>query len=150
MRLVIQRVSSAGVTVDGTVVGQIDHGLCLLCGFTHGDDDRIVEQMAAKCLNLRIFEDQEGKMNLSLQDVKGSVLVVSQFTLYADCKRGRRPSFTDSADPAKAEELYQKFVGMLKTLGAEVQTGSFGAKMLVNIQNDGPVTIILDSDELGL
>jgi D-tyrosyl-tRNA(Tyr) deacylase len=150
MRLVIQRVSSACVTVDGTTIGQIGHGLCLLCGFTHGDDERIVEQMAAKCLNLRIFEDQDDKMNLSLADIKGAVLVVSQFTLYADCKKGRRPSFTDSADPVEAEELYQKFIGMLKTSGTEVQTGSFGAKMLVDIQNDGPVTVVLDSAELGL
>jgi D-tyrosyl-tRNA(Tyr) deacylase len=148
MRLVIQRVSSACVTVDGTTIGQIGHGLCLLCGFTHGDDERIVEQMAAKCLNLRIFEDQDDKMNLSLADIKGAVLVVSQFTLYADCKRGRRPSFTDSADPDKAEKLYEKFVEILKNSGAEVQTGSFGAKMLVSINNDGPVTIVLDSDEL--
>jgi D-tyrosyl-tRNA(Tyr) deacylase len=148
MRLVIQRVSSASVTVDGTVIGKIGPGLCLLCGFTHEDDERIVEQMAAKCLNLRIFEDGEGRMNLGLTDIKGSVLVVSQFTLYADCKRGRRPSFTGSAEPSKAEELYQKFIGILKTSGTEVQTGSFGAKMLVNIQNDGPVTVVLDSDGL--
>lgn len=148
MRLVIQRVSSASVTVDGVVIGKIGPGLCLLCGFTHGDNEQIVEQMAAKCLNLRIFEDQDGKMNLSLFDIKGSVLAVSQFTLYADCKRGRRPSFTDSADPAMAEKLYEKFVEILKGSGTEVQTGSFGAKMLVDIQNDGPVTIVLDSDEL--
>ncbi len=150
MRLVIQRVSSASVTVDGAVIGKIGRGLCLLCGFTHGDDDRIVEQMAAKCLNLRIFEDGGGKMNLSLSDVNGSVLVVSQFTLYADCKKGRRPSFTDSAEPVKAEKLYEKFVEILKSSGAEVQTGSFGAKMMVEILNDGPVTIVLDSDGLGL
>lgn len=150
MRLVIQRVSSASVSIDGAVIGKIGPGLCLLCGFTHGDDERIVEQMAAKCLNLRIFEDGQGKMNLSLSEVKGSVLAVSQFTLYADCKRGRRPSFTDSADPVKAEELYENFVEILKSSGAEVQTGSFGAKMLVDIQNDGPVTIVLDSDGLGL
>jgi len=150
MRIVIQRVSSASVSVDGAVIGKIGPGLCLLCGFTHGDSDQIVEQMAAKCLNLRIFEDQEGKMNLSLADIKGSVLAVSQFTLYADCKKGRRPSFTDSAEPAKAEELYEKFVEILKSSGAEVQTGSFGAKMMVEILNDGPVTIVLDSDGLGL
>jgi D-tyrosyl-tRNA(Tyr) deacylase len=148
MRLVIQRVSSASVTVDGAVIGQIGPGLCLLCGFTHGDDERIVGQMAAKCLNLRIFEDREGKMNLSLADIKVSVLAVSQFTLYADCKKGRRPSFTGSAEPSKAEKLYDKFVEIIKSSGAEVQTGSFGAKMLVDIQNDGPVTIVLDSDEL--
>lgn len=149
MRLVIQRVSSASVTVDGVVVGKIGKGLCLLCGFTHGDNGQIVEQMAAKCLNLRIFEDQDGKMNLSLADIKGSVLAVSQFTLYADCRRGRRPSFTDSAEPAMAERLYEKFAEILKSTGVEVQTGSFGARMLVDIQNDGPVTIVLDSDELG-
>jgi len=148
MRIVIQRVSSASVTVDGTTIGQIGHGLCLLCGFTHGDNDQTAEQMAAKCLNLRIFEDVGGKMNLSLSDIKGSVLVISQFTLYADCKKGRRPSFIDSAEPVKAEELYLKFIGILKTSGTAVQTGSFGTKMLVDIQNDGPVTIILDSDKL--
>ena len=148
MRIVIQRVSSASVTVDGAMIGKIGPGLCLLCGFTHGDDEQIVEQMAAKCINLRIFEDQDGKMNLSLPEVQGAVLVVSQFTLYADCKRGRRPSFADSAEPAKAEKLYEKFVEILKSSGTEVQTGSFGAKMLVDIQNDGPVTIVLDSDEL--
>jgi D-tyrosyl-tRNA(Tyr) deacylase len=150
MRLVIQRVSSASVTVDRAIIGKIGPGLCLLCGFTHGDDEQIVEQMAAKCLNLRIFEDQDDKMNLSLADIKGAVLVVSQFTLYADCKRGRRPSFTDSADPDKAEKLYEKLVEILKNSGAEVQTGSFGAKMLVSISNDGPVTIVLDSEDLGL
>jgi len=150
MRIVLQRVLSASVTVDGTTIGQIGHGLCLLCGFTHGDGERIVELMAAKCLNLRIFEDGEGKMNLGLADIKGSVLVVSQFTLYADCKKGRRPSFTDSAEPVKAEKLYKKFVEILKSSGAEVQIGSFGAKMMVEIQNDGPVTIVLDSTDLGL
>jgi len=148
MRLVIQRVSSASVSVDGAVVGKIDKGLCLLCGFTHGDSEQTVEQMAAKCLNLRIFEDQDGKMNLSLSDIKGAVLAVSQFTLYADCKRGRRPSFTDSADPVIAQKLYDKFVEILKSSGTMVQTGSFGAKMLVSIDNDGPVTIVLDSAEL--
>ncbi|MBI4727119.1 D-tyrosyl-tRNA(Tyr) deacylase [candidate division TA06 bacterium] len=147
MRLVIQRVSSASVSVAGAVIGQVGQGLCLLCGFTHGDTGQIAEQMAAKCLNLRIFEDKEGRMNLSLLDVKGAALAVSQFTLYADCKKGRRPSFTDSADPGKAEKLYQRFIEVLKSSGAEVQTGSFGAKMLVDIQNDGPVTIVLDSKD---
>jgi len=150
MRIVIQRVSSASVSVDGAVIGKIGPGLCLLCGFTHGDDERIVEQMAAKCLNLRIFEDQDDKMNLSLSEVKGSVLAVSQFTLYADCKKGRRPSFTDSAEPVTAEKLYEMFIKILKSTGAEVKTGSFGDKMLVDIQNDGPVTIVLDSAALGL
>ncbi|MDO9390197.1 MAG: D-aminoacyl-tRNA deacylase [bacterium] len=150
MRLVIQRVSSASVTVDGAVIGKIGPGLCLLCGFTHGDTESTAEQMAAKCLNLRIFEDQDGKMNLSLSEVKGSVLAVSQFTLYADCKKGRRPSFTDSAEPVTAEKLYEMFVKILKSTGAEVKTGSFGDKMLVDIQNDGPVTIVLDSAALGL
>jgi D-tyrosyl-tRNA(Tyr) deacylase len=148
MRIVIQRVSSAKVSVQGDIIGQIGKGLCLLCGFAPGDDRKVLEKMADKCLNLRIFEDQDDKMNLSLADIKGAVLVVSQFTLYADCKRGRRPSFINSADPDKAEKLYEKFVEILKNSGAEVQTGSFRAKMLVDIRNDGPVTIVLDSDEL--
>jgi D-aminoacyl-tRNA deacylase len=148
MRIVIQRVSSAGVSADGAEIGKIGPGLCLLCGFTHGDIEPTVELMAAKCLNLRIFEDQDGKMNLSLPEVKGAVLVVSQFTLYADCKKGRRPSFTGSADPIEAEKLYQLFIKIIEKSGIEIQTGRFGAKMLVTINNDGPVTIVLDSEKL--
>ncbi len=148
MRLVIQRVSKASVTADGLFANSIDRGLVILAGFTHDDTEDDVRLLARKCLDLRIFEDAAGKINLSVRDVKGSMLVVSQFTLYADVRRGRRPSFTDAAEPKKAEELYDRFVAVLKQSGLEVQTGAFGAKMSVEIHNDGPVTIIMHSAEL--
>lgn len=148
MRLVIQRVSKASVTADGLFANSIGRGLVILAGFTHEDTEDDVRLLARKCLDLRIFEDTAGKINLSVKDVKGSLLVVSQFTLYADVRRGRRPSFTQAAEPKKAEELYNRFVEMLKASGLEVQTGSFGAKMSVEIHNDGPVTIIMHSAEL--
>lgn len=148
MRLVIQRVSKASVTADGLFANSVGRGLVVLAGFTHDDTEDDVKLLARKCLELRIFEDPAGKINLSVRDIKGSLLVVSQFTLYADVRRGRRPSFTQAAEPKKAEELYNRFVEALKNSGLEVQTGSFGAKMMVEIHNDGPVTIIMHSAEL--
>lgn len=148
MRLVIQRVSKASVTPDGLFANSIGRGLVVLAGFTHDDTEDDVKLLARKCLDLRIFEDESGKINLSVKDIKGGLLVVSQFTLYADVRRGRRPSFTQAAEPKKAEELYNKFVEVLKQSRLEVQTGSFGAKMSVEIHNDGPVTIIMHSAEL--
>jgi D-tyrosyl-tRNA(Tyr) deacylase len=149
MRLVIQRVSSASVTVENNAAGKIGQGLVILAGFSHLDDEATIGRLAEKAVNLRIFEDAEGKMNLSLMDVKGAILLVSQFTLYADCRKGRRPSFTDAAAPEKAEALYQKTIRAFKSYGIEVQTGIFGARMLVSTNNDGPVTIMLDSEDLG-
>jgi len=148
MRLVIQRVSSALVTVENNLTGKIGQGLVILAGFSHLDDDGIITKLAEKAVNLRVFEDVDGKMNLSLLDVKGAVLLVSQFTLYADCRKGRRPSFTDAAPPEKAQVLYQKLIDAFKSYRIDVQTGVFGARMLVNINNDGPVTIVLDSEDI--
>jgi D-aminoacyl-tRNA deacylase len=144
MRVVLQRVSGASVAIDGRVVGSIDRGFCLLVGFTHGDTPVQVDWMAEKIAGLRLFSDAEGKMNLGLQEVGGAVLVVSQFTLYGDVVKGRRPSFIDAARPEIAIPLYQYFVTSLKNRGLEVATGEFGADMKVQIQNDGPVTLILD------
>lgn len=145
MKAVVQRVSRASVTVDGQVVGQIGHGLVILLGITHGDGETQAEWLAQKIANLRIFEDDQGKMNRSLLDVGGGALVVSQFTLYGDCRRGNRPGFTDAAPPALADPLYQHFAALLARTGVSpVQTGVFGAHMLVEIHNDGPVTLILE------
>ena len=144
MRVVLQRVSSASVAIDGRVVGSIDRGFCLLVGFTHGDTPVEVDWMAEKIAGLRLFSDAEGKMNLGLREVGGAVLVVSQFTLYGDVVKGRRPSFVDAARPDTAIPLYQHFVTSLRNRGLEVATGEFGADMKVQIQNDGPVTLILD------
>ena len=144
MRVVLQRVAGASVAIDGRVVGSIDRGFCLLVGFTHGDTPVQVDWMAEKIAGLRLFSDAEGKMNLGLQEVGGAVLVVSQFTLYGDVVKGRRPSFVDAARPDVAIPLYQHFVTSLRNRGLEVATGEFGADMKVQIQNDGPVTLILD------
>jgi D-tyrosyl-tRNA(Tyr) deacylase len=144
MRVVLQRVAGASVAIDGRVVGSIDRGFCLLVGFTHGDTPVQVDWMAEKVAGLRLFSDAEGKMNLGLQEVGGAVLVVSQFTLYGDVVKGRRPSFVDAARPDVAIPLYQHFVTSLRNRGLEVATGEFGADMKVQIQNDGPVTLILD------
>jgi D-aminoacyl-tRNA deacylase len=144
MRVVLQRVSSASVAIDGRVVGSIDRGFCLLAGFTHADTPVQVDWMAEKIAGLRLFSDAEGKMNLGLQEVGGAVLVVSQFTLYGDVVKGRRPSFVDAAHPDIAIPLYRRFVDSLRNRGLEVATGEFGADMQVQIQNDGPVTLILD------
>jgi D-tyrosyl-tRNA(Tyr) deacylase len=144
MRVVLQRVSRASVSIDGRVAGAIGPGFCLLVGLTHGDTDAVVDWMAEKVAGLRLFPDAEGKMNLGLDEVGGGVLVVSQFTLYGDAAKGRRPSFIDAARPETAIPLYERFVGALRSRGLEVATGEFGAEMLVEIHNDGPVTLILE------
>ncbi|MDQ3426192.1 MAG: D-aminoacyl-tRNA deacylase [Gemmatimonadota bacterium] len=144
MRVVLQRVSAASVAIDGRVAGAVGRGFCLLVGFTHTDTPAEVDWMAEKIAGLRLFSDAEGKMNLGLREVGGAVLVVSQFTLYGDASKGRRPSFTDAARPDVAIPLYQRFVAGLRARGLEVATGEFGADMQVAIQNDGPVTLILD------
>jgi D-tyrosyl-tRNA(Tyr) deacylase len=149
MRAVIQRVRRGAVTVDGQTVGEIGAGLVVLVGATHGDTMAQAEQLAQKIASLRIFEDDAGKMNRSALDVGGEFLVVSQFTLYADCRHGRRPSFTDAAPPDLARTLIDHFAAALRRLGAtRVEAGVFGARMLVEIENDGPVTIVLDTAEL--
>lgn len=145
MRAVVQKVSSSKVTVDEEVVGQINQGLMVLLGVTHDDTSKDVDYMVDKIINLRIFEDAEGKMNLSLKDVNGEVLAVSQFTLYGDARRGRRPSFSDAARPEVANPLYEEFVEKVKNQGINVGTGKFGAHMMVDLTNDGPVTILLES-----
>jgi D-aminoacyl-tRNA deacylase len=147
MRALIQRVRSASVEVDGITTGAIENGLLVLLGITHDDDDEIARRLAEKVAGLRIFSDGEGKFNLSLLDVRGDALVVSQFTLFADTRKGKRPSFTQAAPPEVAEELVTRFCAHLRALGPRVDTGVFGARMLVSLANDGPVTIMLDSDD---
>jgi D-tyrosyl-tRNA(Tyr) deacylase len=144
MRAVVQRVNRASVTVDGEVVGAIGPGLMILLGVTHDDGQAEAEWLARKIASLRIFEDSAGKLNLSLLDVEGQALVVSQFTLYADARKGRRPSFVDAAQPEVAEPLVKQFADTLRRTGIPVEMGVFGARMLVEIFNDGPVTLILD------
>lgn len=144
MRVVLQRVTKASVTVDGRVTGAVGRGFCLLVGYTHGDTEVQNEWMAEKVAGLRLFGDAEGKMNLGLAEVEGGVLVVSQFTLYGDAVKGRRPSFTDAARPEVAEPLYEDFVARLRARGLTVATGAFGAMMQVEIHNDGPVTLVLE------
>jgi len=148
MRAVVQRVSRASVTVDGEVVGAIGRGVLVLLGVAHGDGRRETETLARKIAGLRIFEDGDGKMNLALAEVGGEVLAVSQFTLYADVRKGRRPSFTDAALPAVAQPLYEAFCAQLEAAGLRVGRGVFGAHMAVELVNDGPVTILLDTVEL--
>jgi D-tyrosyl-tRNA(Tyr) deacylase len=144
MRALIQRVRSGKVTVEGKAVAQIGRGLVILLGVGHGDGEEQARWMAEKIATLRIFEDEQGKTNLSALDVGGEALVVSQFTLYADARRGRRPSFTDAALPDVAAPLVDQFAAMLREQGVPTQTGLFGAHMLVEIHNDGPVTIWLE------
>ncbi|MFN2377921.1 MAG: D-aminoacyl-tRNA deacylase [Candidatus Binatia bacterium] len=144
MRVLLQRVSSASVTVNAEVVGRMGRGFCLLVGFTHGDSQAEAEWMADKVAGLRIFPDDEGKMNRDLRDVGGGLLVISQFTLYGDTATGRRPSFGDAARPELAEALYGRFCGLLEARGIAVATGRFGADMQVEIHNDGPVTLMLE------
>lgn len=149
MRVLLQRVSQGSVTVAGKVTGSVGHGLVLLVGIAGGDTQAIVEKMAAKTANLRIFNDDDGKFNRSLLDVGGGALVISQFTLYADARRGRRPAFTDAARPELASGLVDHFAQALRDLGVgSVEMGVFGANMSVGLTNEGPVTIWLDSDEL--
>lgn len=145
MRALIQRISEAAVRVDGEVVGQSGPGLLILVCAMPGDDEAIGEKLAAKISKMRIFEDEAGKMNLSLADTGGSALVVSQFTLAADTSRGNRPGFSGAAAPAEAERLYEAFAASLASLGPKVETGRFGADMKVSLVNDGPVTIWLDT-----
>lgn len=144
MRALLQRVSKASVTVEGEVISRIGKGLVILLGVGHGDGEEQTAFLAEKVSNLRIFEDEQGKTNLSIQDVKGEVIVVSQFTLYADTRKGRRPSFVDAALPEVAEPLVDRFVEKLRGHGVPTQTGKFGAHMEVEIHNDGPVTIWLE------
>ncbi|MCE9645962.1 MAG: D-tyrosyl-tRNA(Tyr) deacylase [Chloroflexi bacterium] len=144
MRLLIQRVSHASVTVSGQTISQIGNGLLILLGIGHGDGPEQAAFLAEKVANLRIFEDEQGKTNLSVLDVKGEAIVVSQFTLYADTRRGRRPSFIDAALPEVASPLVDRFAELLRSHGVPTQTGQFGAHMLVNIHNNGPVTIWLE------
>lgn len=148
MRAVVQRVSNSKVTVDEAITGQINKGLLVLLGVTHEDNSTDVDYMIDKILNLRIFEDENEKMNLSLKDVGGELLVVSQFTLYGDCRKGRRPSFTNAAKPDMANELYEEFVSKARAFGINVGTGQFGAHMMVDLTNDGPVTMLLDSSKI--
>ena len=145
MRAVVQRVKSSAVYVDGRSAGEIGQGLLVLVGVGKGDGAKDVAYMASKLPDLRIFEDASGKFDLSLKEVSGGMLVVSQFTLYGDCRKGRRPSFIDAAEPAEAKSLYEQLVLKLKEQGLPVATGEFQAKMQVHLINDGPVTILLDS-----
>jgi D-tyrosyl-tRNA(Tyr) deacylase len=144
VRVVLQRVSRASVTIDGRVAGEIGRGFCLLVGFAHTDTPEQVDWMAEKVAGLRLFTDSQGKMNLGLDEVGGAVLVISQFTLYGDVAKGRRPSFIDAARPETAIPLYDRFLTALRGRGLTVAAGEFGADMQVEIHNDGPVTLILD------
>lgn len=145
MRIVLQRVAEASVTVDGNVVGAIGHGFLILVGVGKGDRDVDAASLAEKMANLRVFSDEAGKMNRSLLEIGGAALVVSQFTLYGDCRKGRRPSFDDAAPPGEAKRLYEYLVAKLKLLGIHVETGLFQATMAVTLVNDGPVTFVLES-----
>ena len=148
MRAILTRVSSASVTIDGEVVGKIGRGFLILLGVGPEDTEAECRCLAEKCLGLRIFKDENDKMNLGLESVDGQVLVVSQFTLYGNCRKGRRPSFTDAAHPELGERLYEKFLADCAELGFPPQHGRFGADMKVESVNDGPVTLILDTDQL--
>jgi len=145
MRAVIQRVKNAEVKIDGKIVGKIGKGLLVLLAVHQDDTEDKIEKMAAKIINLRIFADEEDKMNLSVKDVGGEILVVSQFTLYGDISKGNRPSFIESAKPDKVVPYYEKFVEKIKTSGLKTATGKFGAMMEVSLTNDGPVTIVVES-----
>lgn len=148
MRAVVQRVSRAGVKVEEKIIGKIDRGILLLLGVEESDEEKDLEYMCDKIPNLRIFEDEEGKMNKSLLDVGGSLLVISQFTLLGDARKGRRPSFTQAARPEKAIPMYERFIDSMKEKNITTEAGEFGAHMEVELINDGPVTILLDSKRL--
>ena len=147
MRAVVQRVLKSSVTVDGEIIGEIGSGLNVLLGICEGDTDADIKYLKDKIVNLRIFEDEEGKMNKSLLDVGGELLVISQFTLYGDCRKGRRPSFSRALGGDAANEMYEKFVASCKEDVSKVATGEFGADMKVDILNDGPVTLLLESNK---
>ncbi len=148
MRFVIQRVCEANVCVEGKLIGQIGHGLLVFVGVSDRDDKQIADKMIDKLTKLRIFDDADGKTNLSIADVGGEFLIISQFTLYADCRKGNRPSFTLAGKPDLANTLYQYMIAEIGKKGFSVAHGSFGAEMKVSLQNDGPFTIVLDSDEI--
>ncbi len=148
MRAILQRVSSASVTVDCTVTGSIQAGIVVLLGVHRDDDKKVINWLVDKIINLRFFEDGKGKMNLSLLDTGGSLLVVSQFTLYGDCRKGRRPGYSTAAPPEKAKELYLKFIKETKNRDIPVECGTFQAHMQLELVNDGPVTLLLDSSKL--
>lgn len=146
MRIILQRVNESRVEVAGQMIGEIQKGLNLLVGITPSDTEQEVAWMARKCLELRIFPDSSGKLSQSVQDIEGGLLVISQFTLYGDCRKGRRPSFDQAAPGAIAEKIYEQFVTKLRASGLQVETGQFGAMMNVYIENDGPVTLILERE----
>ena len=147
MKALLQRVDMASVTVGGNVTGSIGKGLCVFLGVAEGDTQKDIAWLADKVVNLRIFDDESGKMNRSVIDEKGEILIVSQFTLCGDCKRGRRPSWTNAAEPTEANRMYEKFVGEIESRGVVAATGVFQALMKVEICNDGPVTLMIDSRE---
>lgn len=148
MRAVIQRVKYSSVTVNGEIVGKIDKGLLVLLGVTHTDSEKEINWLAKKIKDLRIFEDQDGKMNLGLEEINGELLIISQFTLYGDCIKGRRPGFVDAAKPDLAKPLYEKFLEKCRSFGIKTEAGIFGADMKVELLNDGPVTLIIDTKDV--
>ena len=148
MKFVIQRVKNASCTVDNQVIGEIEKGFCVFIGVSNEDNTEIADKMIKKLIGMRIFEDENGKTNLALADVDGSLLLISQFTLYADCKKGNRPSFINAGNPELANTLYEYIIEKCKEQISNVQTGSFGADMKISLLNDGPFTIVLDSREL--
>jgi len=148
MKFVIQRVKNASCTVENQIIGEIQQGFCVFIGVSNEDNTEIADKMIKKLIGMRIFEDENGKTNLSLSDVNGSLLLISQFTLYADCKKGNRPSFTNAGNPEHANTLYEYIIKKCKEHVPNVQTGSFGADMKISLLNDGPFTIVLDSKEL--
>ncbi len=150
MRIVVQNVNRAKCTINNKIVGEISRGFCVFVGFTHSDTKEVVDKMVNKLVSLRLFDDENGKTNLSLSDVNGSILSISQFTLYASVKDGRRPSFVDAMRPEEATKMYDYFNECLRNTGIHIETGVFGADMKIYLENNGPFTTIIDSKELGL